>query len=307
MKTRILMLVAGLAFATAVHAQPSGELSGHKQAALDLLEMSRAEQNILDTIDLMLQVQLEQNPMMAQFEDILRDYISTHMAWSGMVDEYAQIYMEAFTEQELRDITAYYGTETGQKAARLMPTMMQQGAMIGQRKMMENEAELEERIMARFEELSAASGDDAFDGGMDVFQPTQMLEPDSTGAIFRSANLWPGGSIRLGQTISDVAPLVFRLSDGIYQVYPENFGEAQAITLFTDAEGRIREMRFDYDTSYVIDEMKGSFDTMLGRQAIYLEGADADRFYWEDGATRFELVFDKSLGAGSIYALIRNR
>ncbi len=111
---------------------------------------------------------------------------------------------------------------------------------------------------------------------MDEFAPAQMLEPDSTGAIFRSANLWPEDSIGLGQAISEVAPLVFRLTDGIYQVFPENFGEAQAITLFTDEAGLIREMRFDYDASYVIDEMKGTYDTMFCRPAIYLEGADAD-------------------------------
>ncbi len=306
MKTRHLILFAGLAFATAAHAQPAAEVSSHKQAAIELLESSLAEKNIEDTIELMLQAQLEQNPMMAQFEDILRDFVTKHLAWEGIVDEYAQVYMNAFTESELRDLTAFNRSETGRKAAELLPSLYQQGTMIGQRKMMENEAELEERIMARFEELNAA-GAEGFDGEMDEFQPAQMLEVDSTGAIFRSANLWPEGSIGLGQAISEVAPLVFRLSDGIYQVYPENFGEAQAITLFTDAEGRIREMRFDYDASYVIDEMKGIYDVMLGRPAIYLEGADADRFFWEDGATRFELVLDKSLGAGSIYASIRDR
>ncbi|MEZ4700367.1 MAG: DUF2059 domain-containing protein [Rhodothermales bacterium] len=304
MKSRFASFLAFLSLTVVgqVYAQAP---SAHKQAALDLLEVSQAEKNIDEAIEMMLSVQLEQNPMMSQFEDILRDYITKYMAWDGLVDEYAQIYMDAFTEAELRDIIAYYRTETGQKAVTLMPTIMQQGAMIGQRKMMEHQDELEASIMERFEQLSAEMGEDAFgDGG---FTQQEMLAVDSTGSIFRVAHLWPEDTVALDQPIREVSPLVFRLSDGIFQVKPEFFGEAQAITLFTDAEGRIREMRFDYDSSYVFDEMKVRYETLFGMPAIFIEGASSDLIYWEDGATRFEIVLDRSLGEGSIHASLRNR
>lgn len=292
----ILLLIPGLVQAQTV--------SSHKQAALDLLTISRAEQNIDESIELMLSMQLEQNPMMSQFEDILRDFITKHMAWEGLVDEYAQLYMDAFSESELKDMVAYYRTETGQKAATMLPTLMQQGAMIGQRKMMENQGELEERIMARFEELSAEMGEDAF--GEEEYDVPEMLEPEAAGTLFRGANLWPEDKVSLDQPIAEVGTLVVRLAPELYQVKPEFFGEAQAITLFT-TDGRVREMRFDYDSSYTFDEMKVRYETMLEMPAVFIEGATSDLLFWEDGQTRFEIVLDRSLGEATLHALLRNR
>lgn len=42
------------------------------------------------------------------------------------------VYVEAFSESELQDMLAFYGTATGKKSLKLMPELVQRGAIVGQ-------------------------------------------------------------------------------------------------------------------------------------------------------------------------------
>jgi len=50
----------------------------------------------------------------------------------GVLTDMAGVYAANFTAQELRDMTAFYRSPTGQKVLRLLPTVAQQSMRVGQ-------------------------------------------------------------------------------------------------------------------------------------------------------------------------------
>ena len=106
-----------------------------------------------ESVDTMLRLQIEQNPDLASFEDILRTFLAKYVSWDAVREELIQLYADAFTEDELRDVTAFYQTETGRKFVALAPSLTTQAMEIGQRATADHQGELEARIMARIQKV----------------------------------------------------------------------------------------------------------------------------------------------------------
>ena len=60
------------------------------------------------------------------------------MSGESLRDEFVQLYVNMFTESELIEIAEFNKTPTGQKALKVMPVLMQQGAQVGQQRVVEN-------------------------------------------------------------------------------------------------------------------------------------------------------------------------
>ena len=142
------MLVAG----PRVEAQDVS--AAHLQAAAEVLAEANTEAVMTRATEEMLQLQLQQNPSLVPFEDILRDFLTEYLGWEALRDDLTRLYAAAFTEGELHEIAAFYRTPTGQKAVAMMPTLMTEGMQLGQRAVQEQMPELERRILVRSRELS---------------------------------------------------------------------------------------------------------------------------------------------------------
>jgi len=82
----------------------------------------------------------------AMSEEILATFEEN---FPGMIDMVVPIYLKYFTPAEIRNITAFYNTSTGQKAARLMPQMMSESAVAGQKWSQSLIPDLQRRLGAR--------------------------------------------------------------------------------------------------------------------------------------------------------------
>ena len=153
MTPRLFFLVL-LVGTSVLSARAQGYTDSHLQAAEELLVAAGTETMMGESTESMLQLQLQQMPEIAPFEDVMRSFLREHVSWEALRDDLVQIYAESFTETELRDILAFYQTETGQKAIRLMPDLMARGMALGQQAVVEHQAELEARIQARANKLS---------------------------------------------------------------------------------------------------------------------------------------------------------
>ncbi len=147
-----LALLLLLAAASPAAAQEIAD--SHLAAAEALLVAAETEAVMNQGIDSMLESQIEINPEMEAFDDIMRAFAREHLSWEAIRDEMVRIYAQAFTEDELREITAFYQTETGRKAVLLTPRLMAQGMEVGQRAFLANRAELEARIEERMRKLN---------------------------------------------------------------------------------------------------------------------------------------------------------
>ncbi len=88
------------------------------------------------------------NPEMAPYEDVFRRWIKNVFASGDLVGEVAKLYVDAFTEEELLGITAFYRSPLGQKALAKMPELMKQGADLGMRRAQEHMGELQDMLAA---------------------------------------------------------------------------------------------------------------------------------------------------------------
>ena len=150
-----LFLAAALCLLAAGSARAQDISASHLQASVDLLMQMDMEGIMARSIDSVMDAQLQANPQLGPFEDIMREFMADAMSWDAVGDDLARVYAEAYTEAELRELGVFYATDLGQKTIQLMPVLMQQGMEIGQQVVLDRQPELERRIEERVRELES--------------------------------------------------------------------------------------------------------------------------------------------------------
>ena len=128
------------------------ELESDREAE-KLMNIMGMENSMDKLMSQMIDIQLQQNPSLAQFKPVMMKFFDKHLSWESLRPELVKMYSEAFTVSELREINAFYETETGKKAITLMPSMASQGGQIGVARVQANLGELEAMIKAESERL----------------------------------------------------------------------------------------------------------------------------------------------------------
>jgi hypothetical protein len=151
MRNRVLTLLA-LTFLLAAGAQAQQPSASHAQAVEELFQAMNMS-NILDqSIDVMLKAQIEANPQLKQLEGVMREFMTKYLSWESVKPGMLQLYAEAFTEPELRELSAFYRTPLGQKTVTKMPELFQKGAALGQKAVQDHLPELQEAIAKKMKE-----------------------------------------------------------------------------------------------------------------------------------------------------------
>ncbi len=140
--TAVLVIVVG-SLCTVAEAYTKS----HIRAAEELLLVMEMPEMVSEMVDMVIESQFQQIPEMAQLEDVFRNFFAKHFSWERLRNHYIQIYVEAFTEQELREIIAFYQTETGKKLLRLGPELTSKSMILGQEIVIEHMPELEQMIL----------------------------------------------------------------------------------------------------------------------------------------------------------------
>ena len=122
--------------------------ASHKAAAESLLGLMDMDKLMAQSVDQMLQMQVKQNPAIAPYQTQMKAFLSKYMSWASMKDDMVTIYTSEFTEQELKDLTAFYKTPLGKKTVEKMPQLMSKGAELSQKRMQEHLPELQAAIAA---------------------------------------------------------------------------------------------------------------------------------------------------------------
>lgn len=123
-----------------------------------MLEIMRMAQVLEHSIDRALEIQLQANPKLLPFRDVMREFFARYMSWKSLEEDFIRMYTETFTAQELRDIADFYRTPTGVKALSSLPALMEKGAALGQQRVQEHMGELQEMVLRRVQELQGSAG-----------------------------------------------------------------------------------------------------------------------------------------------------
>jgi len=105
-------LVLMLCAAAPLHAQAGGSPT-HREAVKRFLEVTNVRQTLEQGIELMLKSQATQAPQMGAYTKVMRDFYNEHMSWAVMEPDYTRVYLETFTEPELRELIKFYESPAG--------------------------------------------------------------------------------------------------------------------------------------------------------------------------------------------------
>jgi hypothetical protein len=127
------------------------------QAAAELLQVMGARQASEQGTAAMIDSLLEAQPVMEPYRDVFTQWAAKYLTWQQLQPQIEALYAKAFTTAELEDLTNFYKTPTGRKAARVIPGLTKQAMLIGSAIAQQHLPELQEMIKARAAQLQKGS------------------------------------------------------------------------------------------------------------------------------------------------------
>ncbi|MEO8160934.1 MAG: DUF2059 domain-containing protein [Arenimonas sp.] len=148
------LLVLTLCLSSLALPSPALSQPARTQAAalLDQLDMQATlDQTIVVTLD----AQIKAQPQLAPYRETMIEFFRKYMSYQSLKPDMIRIYEEAFTEQELSELRAFYATPVGRKSLQVVPSLMAKGAEMGQKRVEEHLPELSRMIQDQTERLKA--------------------------------------------------------------------------------------------------------------------------------------------------------
>ena len=122
------------------------DTESHRRAVEKLFVLTHMEQKVNEGVETTLQLQLRQSPQLAPYREVLRAFLVKHIGWESMKEELTQTYLWEFTEQELKEMNAFYASPTGRKVIERVPVLVQQRNRMAMQRIQDNVGELQQEI-----------------------------------------------------------------------------------------------------------------------------------------------------------------
>jgi hypothetical protein len=137
----------GLILALAPVLAWSGEAeSSHRKAARELIEVERAWRDPMAVAEPVFEGLLLKDPEMEPYRDVILEWLRKNLSWKQLTPGLADVYVQTFTEDELRQLTAFYKSAVGQKALKQGSALNKAEAMAALDLLIEHHAELDAMI-----------------------------------------------------------------------------------------------------------------------------------------------------------------
>lgn len=151
MKKLLMTAALLLACAAPAAAQPAVS-AGEMTAARDLLEASRTRENFIKAMELGMEQGGMGEQLTPRIRQVLREFMEENFRYEDLEPQFIQVYADAFTEQELRDLAAFYRTPLGQRVVETLPEITAASQRIAMERMQEVMPQLMQAVMEAMEE-----------------------------------------------------------------------------------------------------------------------------------------------------------
>lgn len=145
---KTVLLAATLAFSNVGIAASEADMEAEK-----LLNALNMQGTMTKSMDVMLEMQVKQNPAIHPFKGVMKNFYNKYMSYESLKPDLIKIYSNTFTASELKEISAFYKTSLGQKMLLKLPSLMEQGGKIGAARVQKNMPELQQMIAAEIERI----------------------------------------------------------------------------------------------------------------------------------------------------------
>jgi hypothetical protein len=145
-----LMTGTALLFAALTPAlAAAADSSAHRQQVETLFRLTQMETKIEESVDSVVQLELQQNPQLQANKQVLETFLQKYIGWEALKEDIAQMYMRNFSEQELKEMNAFYITPTGQKVINVVPELVEQRNQLAMQRLQQHIGELQKLISAQ--------------------------------------------------------------------------------------------------------------------------------------------------------------
>jgi len=128
-----------------------------EKAAYALFDVLKMKEGIRAALDRSLEIQVKRQPAMAPYEDIYKNFFHKYTKWDDMKKDLAKLYAQAFTPQEMKELTKFYSSKVGQKSLTVMPRLTQLSMLMAQQRIAKHANELKKAVAQKAKELEAAA------------------------------------------------------------------------------------------------------------------------------------------------------
>ena len=143
------LIYTALLSTTLMLAGPSAaDSNSHLEQVEILFRLTRMEQKINESVESVAQLQVRQNPELEAKRELLMRFLQKHIGWNATRSELAEMYMQTFTEEELKTINDFYITPTGQKVITSLPRLVQERNRLAMQRLQQNIGELQKILSA---------------------------------------------------------------------------------------------------------------------------------------------------------------
>jgi hypothetical protein len=144
-----LLSALAVILSTGIHPAIHADEVSHRAAVKKLFALTAMQQKIEESVDSVLAMQLAQSPALQDHEAVVRGFLERHIGWNGLEAPLTDMYLNEFTEPELNEMNAFYGSATGRKVIARLPVLVQMRNQLASRRLQENIGELQREIAAR--------------------------------------------------------------------------------------------------------------------------------------------------------------
>lgn len=144
-KSNILITVSSLLLLSISPLSQADDAS-HLQEVEKLFRLTQMEKKIDESVDTVMQLQLRQNPQLAQHSKEMHTFFSKYIGWHALKNDLATMYMQTFSEDEVKSINAFYITPAGQKVINSLPGLVQKRNQLAMQRLQQNIGELQKIV-----------------------------------------------------------------------------------------------------------------------------------------------------------------
>ncbi len=150
---KVIKVILVLTLSCSFSALSTAGEAEHKELVKQLFTVTNMAEGFDSTCEEVINMQIQSNPMMLPFKGVITDFFTKYMSWKSMEPEITQLYMQTFTEDELREIVGFLASPVGimytEKSFDLTLKCME----IGQEKVNQNMNELEAMLAAHADKM----------------------------------------------------------------------------------------------------------------------------------------------------------
>ncbi len=144
--------VIGLPLLVLLGAAPKpAPVSPHEKAAREVLQLVGGDNLAMGGAEAAMAMIL-QDPEMSHYREVVRGWFQKVFSETEIKSDMVKLYMERFSEKELREIAAFAKTPAGRKAIAAMPELIREASEIGMKRAQEHGYKLDEMIAQAKEE-----------------------------------------------------------------------------------------------------------------------------------------------------------